>query len=93
MTKEKESEKNGTGLNPVQKIVILQKGAVYKVKVKTTNCLENTCYKEGMLDSSNYIDCDKGVIFIITDDPRKIYTSLGIDIVLSIEKYGVGFAI
>lgn len=42
----------------------------YRVTVKTTNGLRDTTSGP---DLYSYRDCDKGELYVITDDPKKIY--------------------
>jgi len=64
----------------------------YKVKVKTTNALKKMT-KANWNDehSSEYYDCEDGILFVITDDPRKIYDKFSKDTVIEIEDIGIGY--
>lgn len=65
----------------------------YKVEVKCTNSTKDTCcnyYTEGLND---YFKCKNGVLYVVTDNPKKIYNKFSSDTVLSITEIGVGYKI
>lgn len=63
---------------------------VYKVRVGVTNALKSTTYgpKNG---KNTYRDCVEGVLFVVTDDPKKIYDEFPLTI--SIDEVGCGYRI
>jgi phage-related protein len=61
--------------------------SIFKVKLKTTNAIKNTSKDS----ESNYIDCMDGVVYVITDDPRKIYDSF--KNVIDISFVGIGYSL
>lgn len=61
---------------------------VYRVEVKTTNGLRDTTHGPEL---HSYRDCNKGEIYVITDDPRKIYDEF--PWTKSIEEIGVGYTL
>jgi hypothetical protein len=58
----------------------------YQVKVRTTNAIQNTF----LTVKGEYLKCDDGILFVITDDPRMIYSDIGYDKVLCVEDIGYG---
>lgn len=64
----------------------------YKVRVKTTNALgDMTCdYWGDEAGKANYYDCAKGILYVITDDPQKIYKKFSKETVISIVRIGIG---
>ena len=60
----------------------------YKVVVNTTNSSNNTFRGIG-----NYFECIDKTLFVITDDPSKIYLSFGKGSVISVEKIGIGYTL
>jgi len=66
----------------------------YCVRVKTTNALMNVttnCWRESEREKAEYFDCEDGILYVVTDDPKKIYDKFGAETVLSIENCGVGY--
>ena len=63
----------------------------YKVKVETTNAANDTVgvYLE---DEIKYYPCKNGILYVVTDDPRKIYNKFKSS-VISIEEIGVGYSL
>ncbi len=59
----------------------------YKVKVETINILQDTFWVE--IDDK-YYNCENGIIYIVTDDPREIYRKFN-GVVKSVEDIGVGY--
>jgi len=57
----------------------------YKVKVKTTKANWNN------EQDPEYYDCENGILYVITDDPRKIYDKFSKDTVIEIEDIGIGY--
>jgi len=73
-----------------------QPQSTFKVKVRTTNVLNNTTTDscvENDEEKPHYYPCENGVLFVITDDPRKIYEWLPNEAIESIEKIGVGYSL
>ena len=64
--------------------------STYKVTVETTNALGNTTCNR---DTDKYSDCIRGVLYVVTDNPEKIYSTFGKDQVMCIEFIGMGYAI
>jgi len=77
------------GSRPVDALVIQQEGRGYLVKVKTTSCLRSTFRVE---DDDHYYDCEDAMIYVVTDDPKKIY-DIWRESVIEIKDIGVGFAV
>lgn len=63
----------------------------YKVECETTNALWNTTYgpNKGKGIGDAYRECRDGVLYVITDDPRKIYNEF--PLTKSIEEIGIGY--
>ena len=64
---------------------------VYRVKVKTTNALQTTTRTNWEKDGGEYYDCEDGILYVITDDPRKIYDKFSPQTIIAIEDIGVGY--
>jgi len=65
----------------------------YKVKAKTTNALNDTVEVYESEQSLVYYECENGILYVITDDPRKIYDKFSKDTIIKIEDIGVGYII
>ena len=65
----------------------------YKVEVLTTNGLRKTTYgrDKGEIghDKIPYRNCEHGILYVITDDPKKIYDEFPDTV--SIERIGIGY--
>lgn len=63
----------------------------YRVSVNTTNGLGDTTYGPGNGDIKKgdpYRKCKNGTVFVITDDPKKIYDEFPRAIVITEVGYG-----
>ena len=67
----------------------------YLVEVKTTNSSKNTTRANWNSSDGNseYYDCENGIIYVVTDDPKKIYDMLSKDTIIKIEDIGVGYSL
>lgn len=64
----------------------------YKVKVDTTNALKTTTYgpgQAGLKDGAHYRDCFDGVVYVTTDNPKKIYDEFPMTV--EITMVGIGY--
>ncbi len=63
----------------------------YLVKVETTSCLGDTTYGpgNGKFGKDPYRDCRSDLLYVVTDDPRKIYDEFPLTV--SVEEVGVGY--
>ena len=64
----------------------------YLVKVETTSCLGDTTYGPGNGEIGKeepYHDCRLGLLYVVTDNPRKIYDEF--PLVISVEEIGIGY--
>ena len=66
----------------------MKKITAYKVTVKS-NDYRGTFFEV----NGEYYDCESGEIFILTDNPEDIYRAIGKDIIISVEKIGVGYSL
>ncbi len=60
----------------------------YLVSVRTTNATQTTCHNK---ETDTYYDCTDGELYVISDDPRKIYDMLGKETVKCIKYLGEGY--
>ncbi len=78
-----------------EKIMEMNSYRAYKVTVKTTGVLSKTTYGAGNGkigdEKDAYLECENGVLFVVTDDPRKIYDQF--PLTESIIDLGVGYSI
>lgn len=66
----------------------------YKVNVATTNSLRTTTHGPGcgkIGENAPFHDCEHGFVYVVTDDPKKIYDEFPLTI--SIEEIGCGYTI
>lgn len=69
----------------------------YKVKVKTTNGLKDTCCVRASGTNMDtyiadiYYECIDGFLYVVCASPSDIAKRFGDDIVESIEKLGIGY--
>lgn len=64
----------------------------YRVAVNCTNHLNDTCCNRTE-EQNEYFDCKHGVLYVVTDDPKKIYDKFGLDTVSSITEIGIGYTL
>lgn len=61
----------------------------YRVKVVTTNAVGNAVeFANGAL-----MACDERTIYVTTQNPEDIYTSVGSERIVSVERIGIGYHI
>lgn len=68
----------------------------YKVKVKTTDSVLNDSFQIKKSENGGigeYFDCENSIIYIITDTANRIYEKFGDDVIISIEKIGIGYIV
>jgi len=66
----------------------------YKVTVRTTNALRDmTCdyWGNDVKIKCNYYDCVDGVLYVVTDDIKKIIDKFGNDTIINIKNLGIGY--
>ena len=65
----------------------------YKVMVETTDCASKTTNGpgKGVIGKDPYRECSHGCLYVVTDDPKKIYNEFPQTI--SIEEIGFGYSI
>ena len=73
-------------------VLIMKSGRCYKVKVRATN-FGNSFKAEPKEFKSTYFNCEDGELFVVTDNPSKIYETFGADVVVAIIDIGVGFVL
>jgi hypothetical protein len=63
----------------------------YRVEVETTNALATATYGPGRgeIGKEPFRNCDQGIVYVITDDPRKIWDEFPLTI--SVAKIGFGY--
>ncbi len=66
---------------------------VYQVHVKTTNAMKDTTTNNWKDKNREYFDCENGVLYVVTNDPKKIYDKFSKETVISITDIGVGYAL
>ena len=70
---------------------------VYRVHVKTTNALGNTTtnyWKDrDRAEVAEYFECEDGRLYVVTDDPKKIYDKFSKETIISITDIGVGYVL
>jgi len=62
----------------------------YKVKVKTINSTNNKTRSTWQL-SQDYLDCENGVVYVTTSDPKTIYDTF--EDIISVKLIGIGYNI
>lgn len=67
----------------------------YKIKVKTTNSSNDTFHvKRNENDEiSEYFDCEDSIIYVVTDAINKIFEKFGDEVIIYIEKIGIGYLV
>ena len=63
----------------------------YQVAVKTTNACQDTTYGpgKGKIGNDPYRDCEHGFLYVVTNDPKKIYDEF--PDVIAVTRIGVGY--
>ena len=65
----------------------------YQVTVKTTNAVGGTTYGpgKGQKGKEPYRDCDNGILYVVTDDPVKIFDEF--PSTTAIKEVGIGYVL
>ena len=67
----------------------------YRLECRTTDCLQTTTYGPGEGNIGGelepYHKCDFGIVYVVTDDPRKIYDEF--PLVKTISEVGFGYKV
>ncbi len=65
--------------------------------MKTTNALKDTAttnyWKDQDRTKVEYFECEDGKLYVITDDPKKIYDKFSKETIISITDIGVGYVL
>jgi len=65
----------------------------YKIEVKTTNAVGNTTCNRLTELGGEYFDCEDGILYIVTENPKAIFDKFSNDTVISITKIGIGYVL
>lgn len=61
---------------------------IYRCEILTTNALKDTCRDACGL----HYNCQDGIFYVVTNDPKKIYEKFG-PAIISITCVGIGYTI